>query len=362
MEPSFKPQLGLTQRQLPVLKKQRGVFRKRYTACELERELQANHQLIAMTNQLDLRSFLFLLIASSLATGQQLLKDNLQNSTVSNHTQQYDNTTELQPTGRPPQTTEIRNESSTAAPTLSQNTSETTHSWPSQGNGTSGNVSKIEGTETNSTEHKSPGNESLVTESPPQSPFPEKNATSDPTMASSTPTIPASTGANGTNATISVTVVPPPHSSTGGPTRSKTTIKTTSKVRTTSSHTPTTAHHSQKPDKSTTRICPTAEPKKEGLVGRCLIAIASLAALATIFIMTTIVLATKLAGLRQRHRASLLHGTEMVCISALMNDTDYPIPTPKHPKSNGALIPITEDEDGDDLTLNSFLHDTEVVA
>ncbi|KAI5625279.1 P-selectin glycoprotein ligand 1 precursor [Silurus asotus] len=306
-----------------------------------------------MTNQLDLRLFLFLLIASSLATGQQLLKDNLQNSTVSNHTQQNDNTTELQPTGRLPQTTGIRNESFTAAPTPSRNTSETTHSWPSQGNGTSGNTLKIEGTETNTTEHKSTGNESLVTESPPQSPLPEKNGTSDPTI---------SIGANGTNATNSVTAVPPPHSSTGGPTRSKTTIKTTSIVRTTSSHTPTTAHHSQKPDKPTTRICPTAEPKKEGLVGQCLIAIASLAALATIFIMTTIVFATKLAGLRQRHRASLLHGTEMVCISALMNDTDYPIPTPKHPKSNGALIPITEDEDGDDLTLNSFLHDTEVVA
>lgn len=52
----------------------------------------------------------------------------------------------------------------------------------------------------------------------------------------------------------------------------------------------------------------------------------------------------------------------MVCISALMNDTDHPVPKPRrHPKSNGALIPNAEDgdPDGDDLTLNSFLPDTE---
>ncbi|KAK3514492.1 hypothetical protein QTP70_018673, partial [Hemibagrus guttatus] len=83
---------------------------------------------------------------------------------------------------------------------------------------------------------------------------------------------------------------------------------------------------------------------------------------ATIFIMTTIILATKLAGTRYRHRGSLLNDTEMVCISTLMSDSDHPMPTPRHPKSNGALIPITEDEDGDDLTLNSFLPDTEALA
>ncbi|XP_056119791.1 P-selectin glycoprotein ligand 1 [Rhinichthys klamathensis goyatoka] len=112
----------------------------------------------------------------------------------------------------------------------------------------------------------------------------------------------------------------------------------------------------------TTHSCPTASSQDDRLVSRCLIAIASMAALTTIFIVSTICLATKLSGYRYRHKAHLLQETEMVCISALMNDTDHPVPKPRrHPKSNGALIPNTEDgdPDGDNLTLNSFLPDTE---
>lgn len=111
-----------------------------------------------------------------------------------------------------------------------------------------------------------------------------------------------------------------------------------------------------------THTCSTASSQGDGLVSRCLIAIASMAALTTIFIISTICLATKLSGYRYRHKAHLLQETEMVCISALMNDTDHPVPKPRrHPKSNGALIPNTEDgdPDGDNLTLNSFLPDTE---
>ncbi|XP_016409382.1 P-selectin glycoprotein ligand 1-like [Sinocyclocheilus rhinocerous] len=117
--------------------------------------------------------------------------------------------------------------------------------------------------------------------------------------------------------------------------------------------------------KSTTAMphsCSTASSQGDGLVSRCLIAIASMAALTTIFIISTICLATKLSGYRYRHKAQLLQETEMVCISALMNDTDHPVPKPRrHPKGNGALIPNTEDgdPDGDNLTLNSFLPDTE---
>lgn len=113
---------------------------------------------------------------------------------------------------------------------------------------------------------------------------------------------------------------------------------------------------------STTHSCSTASSHEGGLVSRCLIAIASMAALTTIFIISTICLATKLSTYRYRHKAHLLQETEMVCISALMNDTDHPVPKPRrHPKSNGALIPNTEDGDldGDNLTLNSFLPDTE---
>ncbi|KAI4889356.1 hypothetical protein NFI96_010283 [Prochilodus magdalenae] len=106
-------------------------------------------------------------------------------------------------------------------------------------------------------------------------------------------------------------------------------------------------------------ICPTEAPKREGQVGYCLLAIALLAALVVLFIMSTVILATKLAAARYRNRVGLLQDTEMVCISALVNDTEHPVPKPRHPKSNGALIPNTEDEDGDDLTLNSFLPDTE---
>ncbi|XP_051749455.1 P-selectin glycoprotein ligand 1 [Ctenopharyngodon idella] len=126
----------------------------------------------------------------------------------------------------------------------------------------------------------------------------------------------------------------------------------------------TTAAISMTTRKSTTSThsCSTASSHEGGLVSRCLIAIASMAALTTIFIISTICLATKLSTYRYRHKAHLLQETEMVCISALMNDTDHPVPKPRrHPKSNGALIPNTEDgdPDGDNLTLNSFLPDTE---
>lgn len=315
-----------------------------------------------MTNKFKLGLFLFLLAVSSLVSGRRLLaveERDLQNTTVSNSTSQYNNETDLQPTGGPPQITGIREQMSSAPV---QNASETTHSQPSQGNGTDGNL----GTETSSTTHQWKGNESSAgTESPLQTPFPDRNGSSDPTLPSSAPMFSTSVGPrNGANATNFVpTVVTTLHKGTDGPPRSRTTLKpmlsSTTEIRTTQNPVPTKPHSTQK---STTKACPTTEPKTEGLVGTCLIAIASLAALAIIFIMTTIILATKLAGSRYRHRASLLHDTEMVCISALLNDSDHPIPTPKHPKSNGALIPITEDEDGDDLTLNSFLPDTEGVA
>lgn len=326
-----------------------------------------------MTKELVLRSFLFLLTVSSLVSGRRLLsveEKKPQNTTVSDATQQYNNATALHPTSGPPQTTDIGEDRSAAAPTLGQNASEMAQSQPSQGNGTSENIHHIEGTETNSTTHHSAGNESLAgTESPPQTSFPEKNGTSGPAAPSSPPIFSTSVGStNGPNATNSVPIaVTTPHMGTDGPSRSRTTVMpmvpSTAQMRTTHNRMPTKSHSTQTPDRSTSKICPTAEPKKQSLISRCLIAIASLAALATVFIMTTIVLATKLAGNRHRHRASLLHETEMVCISALMNDSDHPIPAPRRPKSNGALIPVTaDDDDGDDLTLNSFLHDTEGAA
>ncbi|KAM9447151.1 P-selectin glycoprotein ligand 1 isoform 1-T2 [Clarias gariepinus] len=289
-----------------------------------------------MTNQFQLRSFVFLLTLRGL---------------VSSIVEDSSNATELHPTSGPPLTTGIRE----------GRFPETTHSQPDQGNGTSKNPNNVEGTETNGTKHPPTGNESLAsTETPLQTSFPEKHASSDSTTASSAPAFSAS--ANGTNTVpIAVTTTRIP---TEGPSTSGTTVKSvlTSTEEKSTNHTPTTVHSTHKTDLSTTKVCPTAEPKKDNLVGRCLIVIASLSAVSIVFIITTIILATKLTGSRYRHRARLLHETEMVCISALMNDCDHPLPTQKHPKSNGALIPITEDEDGDDLTLNSFLHDTEGTA
>uniref|UniRef100_A0A8B9HEH6 Selectin P ligand n=1 Tax=Astyanax mexicanus TaxID=7994 RepID=A0A8B9HEH6_ASTMX len=165
--------------------------------------------------------------------------------------------------------------------------------------------------------------------------------------------------------------------STAVPPSSHVTEKTASTAAKPASTNPPSSQSSQTPGKTTTtsttttttsggnrgHICPTKEAhKKEPIVGLCLIAIAVLAGLAIIFIFSTIILATKLASSRYRNRMHLLQDTEMVCISALMNDTEHPIPKPRHPKSNGALIPNMEDEDGDALTLNSFLPDTECPA
>lgn len=320
-----------------------------------------------MPNELSLRSLLLLLTVSCLVSGGRSLSlENAQNTTISSF--MYNNETEPQPTSGPLQTTGIGEEQSAAAPTPGQNTSEMVHIQPSQGNVTSGNLYSGEGTETYSSTHQSAGNGSLSgTESSPQTSIPQNNGSSDPTTLNSTLTISPSVEGNETNATNSAPVVKTtPRMVTDGPFTSRTTVKlvvpSSTEITTASAHTPTTPHSTKKTDKSTTNFCPTAEPKREGLVGRCLIAIASLAALATFFVMTTIILATKLSASRYRHRASMFHDTEMVCISALMNDSDHPMPTQRRPKSNGALIPITEDDDGDDLTLNSFLHDTEGVA
>ncbi|MGH0152314.1 UNVERIFIED_CONTAM: hypothetical protein FKN15_056054 [Acipenser sinensis] len=102
--------------------------------------------------------------------------------------------------------------------------------------------------------------------------------------------------------------------------------------------------------------CSTAFPRKGGLVSHCLIAIAVLAAVATIFIICTIVLCTKLSSTKQKYKMSECKGTEMTCISALLSDAEaFPRNKAKGSKSNGRLITNVEDSEGDDLTLHSFL-------
>ncbi|XP_021478047.1 P-selectin glycoprotein ligand 1 [Oncorhynchus mykiss] len=109
--------------------------------------------------------------------------------------------------------------------------------------------------------------------------------------------------------------------------------------------------------------CPTMTPKGRGLVGQCLIIMAVLAAVITMFIVSTVILLTKLRGSRYRHRAQQLQGqgTEMVCISAVVptrttygGQGRYRCPT-----SNITLMPSTEDSEGDNLTLNSFIPDVD---
>ncbi|TSW89616.1 P-selectin glycoprotein ligand 1 [Bagarius yarrelli] len=261
-----------------------------------------------MINRLNPRLFLFLLPVSCFVSGSLSLglqDTHLPNTTIFNYTQ-YNNKTTVQ------QTTTITQEQSSPAPTFGQNTSKTSR------------------------------------------PLQETNVERDASTLSSL------LGGNKTNATNTASSVRTTgHMVLDEPSTGITTKPvaiTVTEIKTTLNHQP------QNTQKTATKVCTIAEPKEENLVGRCLLAIGSLAAITTIFIMTTIILATKLAGSRHKHRTSLLLETEMVCISTLMNDSDHPVPMPRRLKSNGALIPITEDEDGDDLTLNSFLHDTDGVV
>ncbi|XP_048875613.1 P-selectin glycoprotein ligand 1 [Brienomyrus brachyistius] len=102
--------------------------------------------------------------------------------------------------------------------------------------------------------------------------------------------------------------------------------------------------------------------RKDGLVSQCLIAIASLAAVATFFMVCTIFLCTKLSAQKHRYRMSMNQGTEMMCISSLLPDGDVAHAKLRYPKSNGALIPSADESEGDDLTLHSFLPENERTA
>ncbi|KAL4609626.1 P-selectin glycoprotein ligand 1 [Arapaima gigas] len=101
--------------------------------------------------------------------------------------------------------------------------------------------------------------------------------------------------------------------------------------------------------------CTISTSRRDGLVSQCLIAIASLAAVATIFLVCTIVLCTKLSTYKHRYKMVRNQGTEMVCISSLLPDGEVSQGRPRISKSNGALIPSGDESEGDDLTLHSFL-------
>ncbi|XP_067429901.1 P-selectin glycoprotein ligand 1-like [Thunnus thynnus] len=95
-----------------------------------------------------------------------------------------------------------------------------------------------------------------------------------------------------------------------------------------------------------------------GVVKHCLIAIASLAGLATIFMVTTIALCAKLSARKYKVKKPQRE-TEMICISSLLPDRTYNYSRQRNPVSNGVLvIPHCGDSDediSDNLTLSSFL-------
>ncbi|XP_008301135.1 flocculation protein FLO11 isoform X1 [Stegastes partitus] len=106
-----------------------------------------------------------------------------------------------------------------------------------------------------------------------------------------------------------------------------------------------------------------AQPcSNRGVVKQCLIVIAALAVLATIFMVSTIVLCTKLSARKYKVKKPQ-QATEMMCISSLLPETTYSYTRQRNPVRNGILvIPGGGDSDeelGDNLTLSSFLPDND---
>ncbi|XP_070706755.1 P-selectin glycoprotein ligand 1 [Pempheris klunzingeri] len=102
-----------------------------------------------------------------------------------------------------------------------------------------------------------------------------------------------------------------------------------------------------------------AEPcSTRGVVKHCLIVIASLAALATIFMVSTIILCAKLSTRKYKVKKPQ-QATEMMCISSLLPERNYTYSRQRNPVANGVLVIHSggdSDEDGgDNLTLSSFL-------
>ncbi|XP_051887913.1 P-selectin glycoprotein ligand 1 [Pristis pectinata] len=102
-----------------------------------------------------------------------------------------------------------------------------------------------------------------------------------------------------------------------------------------------------------------AATKKIGLVTQCLIVIAILAGICTIFVICTIVLCTKLSTQRHNYRVNQMNGTELICISALLPEEERKMRKKLRPKRlrdfKETMTGQTSDTDDDDLTLQSFV-------
>ncbi|XP_032425885.1 mucin-5AC [Xiphophorus hellerii] len=108
-------------------------------------------------------------------------------------------------------------------------------------------------------------------------------------------------------------------------------------------------------DSSSSEVLPCST---KGVVKQCLIVVAVLALVATIFVISTIVLCIKLSARKYKVRKPQ-QDTEMMCISSLLPERSHTYTRQRNPVSNGVLVyPVggdSDEEGGDNLTLSSFL-------
>ncbi|XP_056444316.1 P-selectin glycoprotein ligand 1 [Gadus chalcogrammus] len=218
-------------------------------------------------------------------------------------------------------------------------------------------------------------------------------STTNGTIATVTPPTPPAvrpnTGSSPTNGTIA-TVTPhtngtrtrvppgehstPPASSTNGTRRNATrsiipALPTNSSAvpggTTTTTPTPSTVPVTRQPcpTPSSTNGTPPPQPgvpacasSPSGVVSQCLVAIGLLAAVLTVFFVCTMVLCAKLSS--RKYSLGGQHGTEMVCLSTMMTSHNGTGSRRAHLEGRRTLLTGPEDSDddgGDNLTLNSFL-------
>ncbi|XP_005344305.1 P-selectin glycoprotein ligand 1 [Microtus ochrogaster] len=93
-------------------------------------------------------------------------------------------------------------------------------------------------------------------------------------------------------------------------------------------------------------------------VKQCLLVILILASLATVFLVCTVVLAVRLSRKNHMYPVRNYSPTEMICISSLLPEGGEGAPVTANgdlPKVQDPKTEPSEDRDGDDLTLRSFL-------
>lgn len=103
----------------------------------------------------------------------------------------------------------------------------------------------------------------------------------------------------------------------------------------------------------------------KSMAKQCLIAIASLAGLATIFMVSTVILCAKLSSRKYKVKKPQ-QDTEMMCISALLPDRSNSYRRQRNPVTNGVLVihgrRDSDEDGGDNLTLSSFLPENDRIV